>query len=185
MIVSLTGFMGCGKSSIGKLFCRISHWDFIDLDEAIESRKSMSVKEIFAEGGEPLFRKIELETLKSVLEENGDGKTVLSLGGGTLTTPEAAGLIREKTVCIYLRATTDTLVDNLYKYPGERPMLGDSQSDRDSLRLKIEELMSRRSAIYKGAADWTIDIDGKSYPSVAQEIDTVIWLSGKDRGIRG
>ena len=145
----------------------------------------MSVKEIFAEGGEPLFRKIELETLKSVLEENGDGKTVLSLGGGTLTTPEAAGLIREKTVCIYLRATTDTLVDNLYKYPGERPMLGDSQSDRDSLRLKIEELMSRRSAIYKGAADWTIDIDGKSYPSVAQEIDTVIWLSGKDRGIRG
>ena len=102
-----------------------------------------------------------------------------------MTTPEAAGLIREKTVCIYLRATTDTLVDNLYKYPGERPMLGDSQSDRDSLRLKIEELMSRRSAIYKGAADWTIDIDGKSYPSVAQEIDTVIWLSGKDRGIRG
>ena len=50
MTVSLTGFMGCGKSSIGKLFCRISNWDFIDLDEMIEKRRGQSVKEIFAEG---------------------------------------------------------------------------------------------------------------------------------------
>ena len=95
MTVSLTGFMGCGKSSIGKLFCRISNWDFIDLDEMIEKRRGQSVKEIFAEGGEKLFREVELETLKSVLEDrdNGTGRTVLSLGGGTLTTPEAASLI--------------------------------------------------------------------------------------------
>lgn len=183
MTVSLTGFMGCGKSSIGKLFCRISHWDFIDLDEMIEKRRGQSVKEIFAEGGEKLFREVELETLKSVLEDrdNGTGRTVLSLGGGTLTTPEAASLIAGKTVCIYLRATTETLVDNLYKYPGERPMLGDSQSDRDSLRAKIEEMMSRRAAIYEAAADWTIDIDGKSYPAIAGEMDTVIWLSEKGK----
>ena len=183
MTVSLTGFMGCGKSSIGKLFCRISNWDFIDLDEMIEKRRGQSVKEIFAEGGEKLFREVELETLKSVLEDrdNGTGRTVLSLGGGTLTTPEAASLIGGKTVCIYLRANTETLVDNLYKYPGERPMLGDSQSDRDSLRAKIEEMMSRRAAIYEAAADWTIDIDGKSYPAIAVEIDTVIWLSEKGK----
>lgn len=186
MIISLTGFMGCGKSSIGKLFCRISHCDFIDLDDMIENRRGQSVKEIFAEGGETLFRSLELETLKIVLDSYGNGtvKTVLSLGGGTLTTPEAAAIIGEKTVCIYLRATTDTLVDNLYKYPGERPMLGDSQSDKDSLRAKIEEMMSRRSAIYEEAADWTIDIDGKSYPDVAREIDTVIWLSEKGTGVK-
>lgn len=183
MTVSLTGFMGCGKSSIGKLFCRISNWDFIDLDEMIEKRRGQSVKEIFAEGGEKLFREVELETLKSVLEDrdNGTGRTVLSLGGGTLTTPEAASLIGGKTVCIYLRANTETLVDNLYKYPGERPMLGDSQSDRDSLRAKIEEMMSRRAAIYEAAADWTIDIDGKSYHAIAGEMDTVIWLSEKGK----
>ena len=183
MTVSLTGFMGCGKSSIGKLFCRISNWDFIDLDEMIEKRRGQSVKEIFAEGGEKLFREVELETLQSVLEDrdNGTGRTVLSLGGGTLTTPEAASLIGRKTVCIYQRATTETLVDNLYKYPGERPMLGDSQSDRDSLRAKIEEMMSRRAAIYEAAADWIIDIDGKSYPAIAGEMDTVIWLSEKGR----
>ena len=98
MTVSLTGFMGCGKSSIGKLFCRISNWDFIDLDEMIEKRRGQSVKEIFAEGGEKLFREVELETLKSVLEDrdNGTGRTVLSLGGGTLTTTEAASLIGGK-----------------------------------------------------------------------------------------
>lgn len=187
MIISLTGFMGCGKSSIGKLFCRISHCDFIDLDEEIERRRGQSVKEIFAEGGENLFRAIELETLKVVLDAHSEGncRTVLSLGGGTLTTPEAAALIGEKTVCIYLRANTDTLVDNLYKYPGDRPMLGDSQSDRASLRARIEEIMARRSDIYKSAADWTIDIDGKSYPDIAKEIDTVIWLSEKRMGAKG
>ena len=184
MIISLTGFMGCGKSSIGKLFCRISHCDFIDLDEEIERRRGQSVKEIFAEGGEKLFRSLELEKLKIVLDSHGDElrKTVLSLGGGTLTTPEAASIIGEKTVCIYLRANTDTLVDNLYKYPGERPMLGDSQSDMDSLRAKIEGMMARRSNIYESAADWTIDIDGKTYPDIAREIDAVIWLSGKGKG---
>ena len=164
--------MGCGKSSIGKLFCRISHCDFIDLDEEIERRRGQSVKEIFAEGGEKLFRSLELETLKIVLDSQGDGlrTTVLSLGGGTLTTPEAASIIGEKTVCIYLRANTDTLVDNLYKYPGERPMLGDSQGDRDALRRKIESLMAVRSSIYESSAHAIIDIDGKDYDTVADEI---------------
>ncbi|MGM9742659.1 MAG: shikimate kinase [Candidatus Cryptobacteroides sp.] len=179
MTISLTGFMGCGKSSIGRLFCERTGSRFIDLDDWIEDRQERKIKDIFAEDGEPEFRRMEVSALKEILE-NGEsqpeteGFTVLSLGGGTLTTPEAVSIVCSNTFCIYLRACTDTLVENLYTYPGERPMLGDSQTDRNALRRKIESLMSVRSSIYESTAHAIIDIDGKDYNSVADEILRIV-----------
>ena len=175
MTISLTGFMGCGKSSIGRLFCERTGSRFIDLDDWIEGRQERRIKEIFATEGEPAFRMMEVSALKDIMEtgerqQGTEGFTVLSLGGGTLTTPEAVSIVRANTFCIYLRACTDTLVENLYTYPGERPMLGDSQGDRDALRRKIESLMSVRSSIYENSAHAIIDIDGKDYDTIADEI---------------
>ena len=187
MIIALTGFMGCGKSSIGKIAASKYGCNLIDLDEWIEEDCGMSIGEIFGEKGEKAFREMEVNALKQIIgeienntlhskggnsgEESLDLEetvTILSLGGGTLTNSEAASLVREKTHCIYLRANTETLVRNLLEYPGDRPMLNGAQNDVNALRARINELMSKRQAIYETVAHRIIDIDDHSYDEIAE-----------------
>ena len=90
---------------------------------------------------------------------------VLALGGGTLTVPECAVLVKEKTFCIYLRATVETLVENLQGAEDGRPMLAGG-----SLRDKVEELMAKRKNLYEGTALAIIDTDGRTYEESAGDI---------------
>ena len=96
-----------------------------------------------------------------------EGKTrgVLALGGGAVMTPSCAELVHEKTVCIYLRASVETLLDHLSGEADGRPML-----EGGSLRSRIEELMTLRSSTYEKTAHIIIDTDGKSIDSICQEI---------------
>ncbi len=165
--------MGCGKSSVGRLVASRLGCAFTDLDEAVEAAQGRSVARIFAEDGEPAFRTAELEALKDILSTSASGTTVLALGGGTLTTPEARQLVAERAKCIYLRATIDTLTQNLMLVGTEsRPMLKGADGEA-SLRRRIEALMAGRSAIYEQAADVTIDIDGLSTSEIADRIITL------------
>ena len=162
--------MGCGKSSVGRLVASRLGCAFTDLDEAVEAARGRSVARIFAEDGEPAFRAAELEALKDILSTSAPGTTVLALGGGTLTTPEARQLVAERAKCIYLRATIDTLTQNLMLVGTEsRPMLKGADGEA-SLRRRIESLMAGRSAIYEQAADVIIDIDGLSNEQIADKI---------------
>ncbi len=171
MIISLTGFMGCGKSCIGRELQKVTGWALIDLDQLIETQQGRSIRQIFSEHGEAVFRRIEAEALSQVLKEHADEETpmILSLGGGALTTPESASLIHEKTLCIYLKAGMETLVYNLTNWPGDRPILGE-HPDEDALRRRITELMNNRASVYEQTSHICIDLDGKSYSSVAEEI---------------
>lgn len=170
MILALTGFMGCGKSSVGRLVASRLGCAFTDLDEAVEAAQGRSVARIFAEDGEAAFRTAELEALKDILSTSAPGTTVLALGGGTLTTPEARQLVAERAKCIYLRATIDTLTQNLMLVGTEsRPMLKGADGEA-SLRRRIEALMAERSSIYEEAADVIIDIDGLSTSEIADKI---------------
>ena len=157
MIISLTGFMGCGKSCIGKILSKKLGFKFIDLDTWIEEHEGRSVRRIFTENGEAGFRRIETAALGEVIEEEGD--MVLALGGGTLTSAE----------CVYLKAGIDTLVFNLTNWPGDRPML-DGNPDSETLRRRIGELMSQRESTYGRTAHIILDIDGKDYNAVSDEI---------------
>lgn len=171
MIISLTGFMGCGKSCIGRELQKITGWALIDLDQLIETQQGRSIRQIFSEHGEAEFRRIEAEALSQVLKEHADEELpmILSLGGGALTTPESASLIHEKTLCIYLKAGMETLVYNLTNWPGDRPILGE-HPDEDALRRRITELMNNRASVYEQTSHISIGLDGKSYSSVAEEI---------------
>ncbi len=184
MIISLTGFMGCGKSSIGRKLSALLSCSLVDLDEYIESKEGRPVTEIFKAGSEAAFRAIERSCLSEILStgpaamlsqnnRKHDGRIlVISLGGGTLTTPECAELVSERTTCIYLRATIDTLVQRLEKDYGNRPMLASGQSghDRESLRSRIEELIQKRSSVYEDTAHYIIDIDGRTDSDIVKEI---------------
>lgn len=167
MIISLTGFMGCGKSCIGKILSEKLGFKFIDLDTWIEEHECRSVRRIFTENGEAGFRLIETAALGEVIEEEGD--MVLALGGGTLTSATAANMVHERTECVYLKAGIDTLVFNLTNWPGDRPML-DGNPDSETLRRRIGELMSQRESTYGRTAHIILDIDGKDYDTVSDEI---------------
>ena len=98
--------------------------------------------------------------------------TVLALGGGTLTTAEARKLVAERARCVYLRASVDTLVENLTMTgTASRPLL-EGADDEASLRRRIEALMAERSATYEEAADVIIDIDGLSTEQIAYKAIT-------------
>ena len=89
---------------------------------------------------------------------------VLALGGGTVMTPECAEMVREHTLCVYLRASVDTLVSHLEGESSGRPIL------QGNLRQRIEDLMARRSSTYENTAHIIIDTDGKSVSDIAKEI---------------
>ncbi len=203
MIISLTGFMGCGKSSVGRKLSELLCCPFMDLDDIIEERAGRRIPEIFASEGEAEFRRMEAEALEAVTgqqpkcsggplplrgplplagggkmppphngqtvssHENSEGKTrgVLALGGGAVMTPACAELVHEHTLCIYLRASVETLLAHLSGEADGRPML-----EGGSLRSRIEELMTLRSSTYEKTAHIIIDTDGKSIDSICQEI---------------
>ena len=179
MIISLTGFMGCGKSSVGRRLSELLCCPFIDLDSVIEAREGRSIPEIFASDGEAAFRTMELDSLKHVVcEQQPITHIVLSLGGGTVMTRECAEMVRQSTKCIYLRASVDTLIEHLEGQTVNRPILNstDCPSDRakrveeSALRKRIEELMSLRASTYETTAHIILDTDGQSIDSLAQEI---------------
>ena len=189
--------MGCGKSSVGRLVAARLGCAFTDLDEAVEAAQGRSVARIFAEDGEAGFRAAELAALRAVIQAEAeeseapavipseaeeseispraslgrnDNVHVLALGGGTLTTPEARKLVAENTRCIYLRASVDTLVENLTMTgTSSRPLL-EGADDEAALRSRIEAIMAERSAIYEEAADVIIDIDGLSCGQIADKV---------------
>ncbi len=189
--------MGCGKSSVGRKLSQLLCRPFMDLDSVIEERTGRSIPDIFANDGEAAFRQMELYTLKNILEEverqsappapshsiaAGPSPIVLSLGGGTVMTPECSELIRENTTCIYLRASVDTLASRLASEAGGRPLLnpahnpGSTDSNNSlnepatDLRTRIESLMSRRASTYEATAHIILDTDSLSVDQIAQTL---------------
>ena len=187
--------MGCGKSSVGRYLSELLCCPFTDLDEAICQKAGKSIPEIFTSEGEAGFRTLEAEVLQSILTPSGAESTekqsltsqamgpslcgqmastaspsslhlmIVALGGGTVMTPECAELVKEKTTCIYLKASIETLIRHLEAEASGRPML-----QGDSLRSRIEELMNIRSETYETTAHITIETDGKSIEAIAEEI---------------
>lgn len=159
MIITLTGMMGCGKSSIGRELSRLLSLPFVDLDDYIEEREGRSIRDIFESEGEASFRKMELEALREILfqesasEPNQDAgepgedspqtdypqtkEMILALGGGTLTTPECAELVAEHTFCIYLKTSADELFRRLESESATRPMLNSNTATSDAAHRNV------------------------------------------------
>ena len=196
MDISLIGFMGCGKSSVGKILaallpgCRL-----IDLDTCIEEKEGRNIPEIFNDYGEAAFRRMEREALEEIFSDPARPRTILSLGGGTVISEECSRLVRENSVCFYLRATTDTLLANLEGHSEGRPMLNAARpvcldasagpatdearrmeihGEREALRRRIESLMEIRSPLYLATAHHTIDTDGRTFAGTAARIKEIL-----------
>ena len=157
---------------------------FMDLDDVIVERAGRSIPEIFATDGEAVFRQMEHDALQDIIASAERHSTiVLALGGGAVMQEECEKMVHEDTVCIYLKASVDTLLSHLEDQADGRPLLNNpsvmsseapsvmsSEVETSPLRNRILELMSLRSATYERTAHHIIDTDGKSIEDIAAEI---------------
>ena len=160
-LVTLTGFMGAGKTTIGRLLARQLGWHFVDLDDRIAAACGLGVPEIFARFGEAVFREIEETELTRALEEatGGQKPTVLSIGGGTITRAANLTLLRDSgSVIVWLDCP---LEDLFHRCAGitNRPLFRDEASFR--------ELYAQRESFYR-LADYRVDSSGDPQEAVEQ-----------------
>ena len=191
MVLSLVGMMGSGKSSVGRELAALLRCPFIDLDSYIEKREGRSIPEIFREGGEAHFRALELSALREVISQWSSSPLVLALGGGTPTNPECAEIISDETLCIYLKASSETLLSHLEgENTASRPMLGAAASpdapdssesapgseciNRRILDSRLKELLRGREAIYEKTARHTLVTDGQSVKQISLQIANLL-----------
>jgi shikimate kinase len=166
-MVCLTGFMGSGKSTVGRLLAAQLAWHFVDLDAEIERQTGLQISQIFEQKGEPVFRDIEHECLSRALgwASEQDARVVLALGGGTFAQPRNVALIRNfgfpqrpGAAVVWLDCAIENLLQRCVLM-GDRPLFRDEASFR---RLYEERLP------YYQQADYRIESSGESIRVVEQ-----------------
>jgi len=160
MLITLTGFMGSGKTTVGRIVADALGCPFVDLDQEIVRKTGRSIPQIFESDGESTFRILEKKALEQTISKYSETTAVLSLGGGTVTVPGAVKLLQEKSLCIYLKATVETLRARLDGDTAGRPLADDLFAER----------LAKREPLYEAVAHITIDTDGLSPEQIADEI---------------
>ncbi|MFW6021897.1 MAG: shikimate kinase [Halanaerobiaceae bacterium] len=140
MIISLIGFMGTGKSSVGKYLAKKLDFLFIDTDSEIELEMGITIADIFQEYGEEYFREIEEKVLENILQSVDNA--VLSTGGGIVLSSKNRAILREKSLPIVLQASVDEIY-NRVKDDYQRPLL-----DVPEPKEVIEKLLNQRKDCY-------------------------------------
>lgn len=164
--VTLVGFMGSGKTSVGRELARLLGLEQIDLDREIEAREGTTINEIFRTRGEPYFRQRESAALEDATARG--NPAVICSGGGIVMDPRNAALIKERSVSVWLKAKPETVYARI-REEGTRPVLNDGMSLE-----KITALMERRLPYYEAASRFAVDTDGKSVDQIAREIAEVL-----------
>ncbi|MDD2717008.1 MAG: shikimate kinase [Candidatus Wallbacteria bacterium] len=159
--VFLVGFMGCGKTTVGKLLAKKMGRPFFDVDREVEQNEGKKVSEIFAESGEEHFRSLETEWIKSVCKGK---KAVVSGGGGCFCRPQNREIIKKNCTTVYLEAEFETLLERILK-DNDRPLAQNLE--------ELHSLFDQRIQDYE-KTDFSVRIDDRSPLEIVEEIIKVI-----------
>ena len=163
--IVLMGFMGAGKTTIGKKLSSALKYEFIDTDEWIEKEQGRKISDIFAEDGEAAFRDMETDLLKRL--QNRTEKFVLSIGGGMPVREENRALLRNLGAVIYLKTSKEEIIRRVLG-SRNRPLL-----QGGDLEKKVTNLMCAREQIYMETAHVEVITDEKNPKKVVEEILTL------------
>src|SRR4051812_14432229 len=158
--IVLVGFMGTGKSSVGRELAQRTGLPRYDTDEMVTQRFGMRIAEIFARYGEEAFRDAEAETLMQLPDQ----PAIVVTGGGLLLRDGHVPKVRSLGAVVQLTADLETLLERLSRR-ATRPLL-----QTPDPRGTVEELLRKRSPLYEGAADVTVDTAGKKHEEVADAV---------------
>ncbi|MFQ5723384.1 MAG: shikimate kinase [Terriglobia bacterium] len=159
--VYLLGFMGCGKTTVGRLLAGRLGWRFIDLDQTLEQRQGRTINQIFAAQGEPYFRQIERRLLEEIVREAQERSTVVALGGGTFAQPANFELIRANGgITVWLDCPLEELRRRC-RGMTHRPLFRDAP--------RFQQLFQQRLPYYR-QADFRVDADRSDPNQVVEEI---------------
>ncbi len=157
--IVLVGFMGTGKTTVGQLLSEKTGMPLLDMDTLIEKRAGKSINEIFAEEGEPHFRKLERTLVQELSANNGH---VISTGGGIVLNPDNITDFEKSGLVVCLLASSEIILDRV-RHDTTRPLLaGDKEA-------KIIELLESRKPLYE-AIGHQIDTNGLSPETIAEQI---------------
>jgi len=159
--IVLIGFMGTGKSAVGRVLARRLGWRHLDTDAEIERQAGRTIPEIFTAEGEAAFRAREAALLDSLAPPllgagglGSDGGLILSTGGGTPLRPENAALLKRIGTVVWLHVAPDAILARVRRSLHERPLLAAHQEDPLDC---IQSLLADRAPRYAALADYTLD----------------------------
>jgi shikimate kinase len=157
----LVGPMGAGKSAVGRQLARLTHLEFVDSDEEIESRTGVDIPFIFEKEGEEGFRKRECKVIDELSAREG---IVMATGGGAIVDADSRSRLGARGFVVYLYTSVKQQLDRTQR-GRNRPML--ENGDKEKV---LEELMEQRDSMYREIADLIVETDGRRVQTVAREI---------------
>jgi len=168
MKIFLTGYMGSGKSIIGKTLAKNLNYKYVDLDDQIEVMQGKSINAIFEDKGELYFRKLESQILDDILEDTAN--MVISLGGGTPCYGNNFERIcqQKNTTSIYLKASIQTLTERLLAEKMHRPVISHLET-REALEEFVRKHLFER-AYYYNQSDMSVVVDEKTPEAIVTQI---------------
>lgn len=165
--IILVGFMGTGKSVVGKKLAAKLDRDFVELDNMIEAKEKMPIKDIFYKKGETYFRQVEKEAVKEAAKRE---NVVISAGGGAIVDEENFKNLKNSGIIICLKASPDIILKRT-KNLKTRPLLNVPDPKK-----QIEELLKKREPYYN-KADFSIDTDNLTVEQVVEQAMNLIHIS--------
>ena len=172
MIITLIGFRGSGKSSVGPLLATRLNMTFVDTDQQIEKETQQSIADIFAKQGEEYFRKIEAETLQTIYQQENQ---VVATGGGAVLNLQTQSLIQSRGPVVWLQADAETTLKRIQKDQAAgttRPALTDLDFQQE-----VVTLLERREPIYRDLSDLQIDTVDATPEQIVELIQQLIEMS--------
>ncbi|MDD4984436.1 MAG: shikimate kinase [Dehalococcoidales bacterium] len=164
--IALIGFMGTGKTTVGKTLAEKLGKEFFELDVLIEKKAGKTIPAIFKEDGEISFRELEIEVVKEVSRQR---NAVIACGGGVILNKINIDRLRKEAVMVYLTASPRVILRRISKDTDERPLLAVANP-----ALTIKELLRFRRPFYEQAADVTVNTSRLDIDSVVRQITAKI-----------
>lgn len=163
--IVLVGFMGSGKTSVGKKLSMDLKREFIDMDDFIVKKEGMSINDIFEKKGEAYFRGIERELCIRLSEPK---SKVIATGGGVIKNDDNVANLKKGGIVVYLKSSPKQIAYNL-RFDNSRPLLAGGNKEE-----KITSLMAEREPTYNKCADVIIDVSNLNIDETIEKIKTII-----------